>query len=37
MWVGSFNMAYKDLKEEDDYKKLYDYIPDGYDIYVLGV
>ena len=39
MWVGTFNMAYKDtgLKEPDSWKRLKEFIPDGYDIYVIGV
>ena len=54
MWVGSFNMAFKDhqtawetyMKTEPEYSEctkdesyllLKNYIPKGYDIYVMGV
>ena len=40
LWVGTFNMAYKDIWNKDykkSYKTLSELIPDGYDMYVLGV
>ena len=39
LWVGSFNMAYKDVFSEDEsaFQQLEGYIPNGYDIYVIGV
>ncbi len=54
LWVGSFNMAFKDLQtawetylrqdvqyknftKHDSYILLNKYIPDGYDIYVMGL
>ena len=39
LWVGSFNLAHKDIfiNNPKAPNLLDDYIPDGYDIYVLGV